>query len=204
MEITSRYDGVVKKVHYNLGEMAKVGSTLIDIEVDDATAASFQASAPSKSASSPARRAAPVPVSAAPKQAAPTPVVVAVPVVEVAPTLVAPLRDAAIRQRASGERVLTSPSVRRLAKEHDIDLLDVAGSGPGGRLLKEDLLEHIRMLASQPKGESVAVSAASAPAALSTGAKPSASYLEEDTVVALTRTHHSSAFACLLHTRICC
>lgn len=57
MEITSRYDGVVKKLHYQVGEMAKVGSTLIDIEVDEATASAVE----KKSAKSPGLRKAPVP-----------------------------------------------------------------------------------------------------------------------------------------------
>ncbi|KAF1334841.1 Lipoamide acyltransferase component of branched-chain alpha-keto acid dehydrogenase complex, partial [Globisporangium splendens] len=186
VEITSRYDGVVKKVHYKLGEMAKVGSTLIDIDVDEATAAAFEASAASSNKSSPVspvpRRASPTPV--APKKQA-APVAVAVPVVEVSP--VSPLRDAAARQqRGSDDRVLTSPSVRRLAKEHGIDLLEVVGTGPDGRLLKEDLLEHIRMLASQPKVDASAASTATtAAAAVSSATSASASYLEQDVVVAL-------------------
>lgn len=191
MEITSRYDGVVKKVHYKVGEMAKVGTTLIDIEVDDATAASFQAAAPSKPATKTptlARRAAPTPVAAAPKKAAPVAAASVQVAVEVA---VPPARSAASRQpRDADERVLTSPSVRRLAKEHDIDLLEVIGTGPDGRLLKEDLLEHIRMLASQPKIELVQLPTASPKAAAASGgaAQTNASYLEEDTVVPLTRT----------------
>lgn len=32
VEITSRYDGIIKKLHYNKGDMAKVGSPLVDIE----------------------------------------------------------------------------------------------------------------------------------------------------------------------------
>lgn len=35
VEITSRYDGIVKKIHYNLNEMAKVGEALIDIETPE-------------------------------------------------------------------------------------------------------------------------------------------------------------------------
>jgi pyruvate dehydrogenase E2 component (dihydrolipoamide acetyltransferase) len=35
--------------------------------------------------------------------------------------------------------VPAAPSVRRLAREKDIDLLKVKGSGPGGRILKEDI-----------------------------------------------------------------
>lgn len=35
VEITSRYDGIVKKLHYKTNEMAKVGEPLIDIETDE-------------------------------------------------------------------------------------------------------------------------------------------------------------------------
>ncbi|VDN04322.1 unnamed protein product [Thelazia callipaeda] len=33
--ITSRYDGIIKKLHYNIEDIAKVGTTLVDIEVVD-------------------------------------------------------------------------------------------------------------------------------------------------------------------------
>ncbi len=40
--------------------------------------------------------------------------------------------------RADG-RALASPLVRRLAREHDIELSTVEGSGPGGRIIKRDI-----------------------------------------------------------------
>ncbi|MCX2726948.1 dihydrolipoamide acetyltransferase family protein [Thermomicrobium sp. 4228-Ro] len=42
-----------------------------------------------------------------------------------------------------GERVRASPLVRRLAAEHGIDLTKIRGSGPGGRIVKEDILPLI-------------------------------------------------------------
>ena len=46
--------------------------------------------------------------------------------------------------------VRISPKARRLAKEHDVDLNQVRGSGPGGEILADDILaaaEHLRLKA---------------------------------------------------------
>jgi 2-oxoisovalerate dehydrogenase E2 component (dihydrolipoyl transacylase) len=85
VEITSRYDGVVTKLYYNVGEMAKVGSTLIDIEVDDATAAA--AHVPHQKPSGGPTRKAPTPVGVTTKQAPPASEKAPAPVVAVAPSL---------------------------------------------------------------------------------------------------------------------
>ncbi len=41
---------------------------------------------------------------------------------------------------AKGERVKASPLARRMAKEDDVDLAALSGSGPGGRIVKADVL----------------------------------------------------------------
>ncbi len=55
---------------------------------------------------------------------------------------------AEIQETANGHReeegVRASPSVRRLAREYDIDLARVAGSGSGGRITKDDVERLIR------------------------------------------------------------
>jgi len=42
-------------------------------------------------------------------------------------------------RRADGEKVRASPLARKLAAEYGVDLLTVNGSGPGGRIVREDV-----------------------------------------------------------------
>lgn len=44
---------------------------------------------------------------------------------------------------SSGRRVASSPAARALAREHGIALHEVAGSGPGGRIVKTDVLRAL-------------------------------------------------------------
>ena len=45
------------------------------------------------------------------------------------------------------KRVITSPAVRRRAKEAGIDLTEIAGSGPGGRILRKDFDLYLKQRA---------------------------------------------------------
>jgi pyruvate/2-oxoglutarate dehydrogenase complex dihydrolipoamide acyltransferase (E2) component len=59
---------------------------------------------------------------------------------------------------------LTTPAVRKMAKEMGIDLHAVTGSGPGGRILKEDLMNDIDVRVEQAS-QSVSVSIKEFPSA---------------------------------------
>jgi pyruvate dehydrogenase E2 component (dihydrolipoamide acetyltransferase) len=48
--------------------------------------------------------------------------------------------DAAVEE---GERVRSSPLVRKIAKEHNVDLRQVSGTGLGGRITKDDILNFV-------------------------------------------------------------
>ncbi len=51
--------------------------------------------------------------------------------------------EAQVADRAPGERMRASPIVKRLAAEHGIDLSAVPGTGPGGRIVKDDLTPYL-------------------------------------------------------------
>ncbi|MBQ71953.1 MAG: pyruvate dehydrogenase complex dihydrolipoamide acetyltransferase [Planctomycetaceae bacterium] len=66
--------------------------------------------------------------------------------------------DSPATPAGDGRRIKVSPVARRLAEEHRVDLASVAGSGPGGRIIKRDILEVVERTASAGMvGEAVAV-----------------------------------------------
>jgi pyruvate dehydrogenase E2 component (dihydrolipoyllysine-residue acetyltransferase) len=58
------------------------------------------------------------------------------------------------------DRIFASPLVKKMAREENIDLSQVRGSGPGGRVTKEDLVAHLE----SRKGGSAAAAVAPSPA----------------------------------------
>ena len=54
----------------------------------------------------------------------------------------APTRIEPVRRAADGGRVRASPVARRIAEERGIDLAQVVGTGPGGRVTREDVEAH--------------------------------------------------------------
>jgi 2-oxoglutarate dehydrogenase E2 component (dihydrolipoamide succinyltransferase) len=79
----------------------------------------------------------------------------------------APSRPSATPVAADGDSVYVTPLVRKLAKEHDVDLASVTGTGVGGRIRKQDVLaaaEAAKAAAEQAKA-APAPQPAAAPAA---------------------------------------
>lgn len=116
VEIPSPVAGLVVALHGEAGDKVAVGGALLEIETaaDNIDAAKVETiAAPKAEASAPAAaKAAPVAAVVAP---------VAVPV------------------RPDGEKPQTSPAVRQRARELDVDLNAVPGSGPRGRITLEDV-----------------------------------------------------------------
>ncbi|MFC1919754.1 dihydrolipoamide acetyltransferase family protein [Chloroflexota bacterium] len=58
-----------------------------------------------------------------------------------------------VSSKYKGERVLISPVARKMAEEHMIDINSLAGTGPGGRIVREDIEKEI--IASNIKEEDI-------------------------------------------------
>src|SRR5438105_3124315 len=48
--------------------------------------------------------------------------------------------EAVAAQTYQGSRIKASPLARRLAQEHELDLSAIRGTGPGGRVTRDDVL----------------------------------------------------------------
>lgn len=134
VEISSPKSGRVAKTHGSPGDVVKVHSPLVEIDVGGAAATAHAA---------PAHAPAPVAAPAAPKPTAP---VSAAPVPAAAkPAAPAPGLPAAVAARLPpppGQKAIASPAVRAYAREQDVDIHGVGGSGKGGRVTREDIDQH--------------------------------------------------------------
>jgi 2-oxoglutarate dehydrogenase E2 component (dihydrolipoamide succinyltransferase) len=134
-EIPAPASGVLSEIRAQAGETVKVNSVVAVIGGDGAG----RTAAPAKPAAQPA-----IP-----------------PAASVAPASAQPAQPAAAEPHEviefphaedEGERVRSSPLVRKIAKEHDVKVAQVRGTGMGGRVTKEDILKFVeaRGIPSQP------------------------------------------------------
>jgi pyruvate dehydrogenase E2 component (dihydrolipoamide acetyltransferase) len=129
-EIPSPSAGVLKEIKVGEGQTVPIQTI---VGVIDAAGSAAAATAPAKTtAPAPAPPTAKGPAAAAPAPPAPKPA---------SPAPAAPVASAHALATSSstGERIHSSPLVRRMAKEHGIDLSTVEGTGAGGRISKQDI-----------------------------------------------------------------
>ena len=155
MELESFFDGVLLKIFAAAGAQVPIGAALCAIgkagETVEAPAGKPAAPAAPKSSEAPssAQKDEPGASTAAKNEvqgqpAAPTPLprsTTAVPAA-VEPTAAATpaAHAAAAPARAEGERVKISPLARKLATEKKLDPARIQGTGPGGRIVRADVL----------------------------------------------------------------
>jgi pyruvate dehydrogenase E2 component (dihydrolipoamide acetyltransferase) len=129
-EIPAPASGVLQEIKVSEGNTVQV-NTVVGV-IGEGNGAS--ASAPAKSAASTPAPAAPT-SSAAPKKEALAP---------------PPAPAASAPEDEEESDVRSSPLVRKLAREHNVDLAKLSGTGTGGRVTKQDVLDFVERRSTAP------------------------------------------------------
>lgn len=145
-EVPSSVTGKITEIRAREGQQLRVGDVVLVVSDNGATAAPAEpkAAAPEpKPAAKPA-----APVASAPSVPKPSPE----PEPPRAATVAEPASPPPVAARtATTIPVPASPSVRRLAREIGIDIAQVPGTGPGGRVTMEDVKAYSRRAHTEPQ-----------------------------------------------------
>lgn len=126
VEIPSPSSGKVAKLVAKEGDTVKVGQTLLTLDSEQSNSASAKTTAPAKPNAA-------TPISAAPTTSSKPAAVSTGPSFSGAGTVMYP--------PAAGSNVLATPSTRRYAREAGVDINVIPGSGPAGRVTREDVMK---------------------------------------------------------------
>lgn len=130
--ITSRYDGKILRLHHSIDDIALVGKPLIDFDVSDDPSESSSSSESSSDSSDSDRAEEKVKNEEIAKQST---------------GAAAETINAAFNKMIDDQRkTLATPAVRRIARENNVNLADVAPSGRFGNVLKSDVLQHLNVI----------------------------------------------------------
>lgn len=148
IEVPSDVAGKVTKIHVSAGDRVPVGEVLITVEEDGAVASEAPAEEPEETSEPEAKAEKVETEEAAPEESA-----------EPEETKKQPAPQIEAPPPAEGDPIPAAPATRRLARELGVDLNQVAGSGPGGRIVQDDVKSHVR----SGQSSAPAASAISAP-----------------------------------------
>lgn len=147
VEITSRYDGIVRQLCCEVGEVVKVGEPLCFLETENSGEVTLhnvndeeRLSVPSVASD----------YSSVYEEVADAPEISA-------------NTDESRFSSGPSSKVLSSPAVRKLGKEHGIDISKIKGSGPNGRVLKSDVLKLIQPAGAAESGTTTSAVASATP-----------------------------------------
>ena len=139
VEIPAPYKGRVTRLYHREGDIAKVHEPLFELVAEGEegqqgrasdSAGQNRAEAATRATEAPAReQPAPATTSAQPATA---------------------------KTDVAGKRIPASPAVRRLVREHKLDLADIPGSGKDGRVLKSDIQDYLEHGKKAPDATAVA------------------------------------------------
>ncbi|KAJ5942307.1 hypothetical protein N7516_002475 [Penicillium verrucosum] len=133
-DITSRYEGVIKKLHFETDDTVPTGRALCDIEVADGK---YPADDPPHGSTAAASE--PTPASEPTSASEITPATQEAEASLITPTPTQVTEETPRTKHAS----LAVPAVRGLLKSNGVNILEINGTGKDGRVMKEDVLKFV-------------------------------------------------------------
>lgn len=156
IEVPSSVDGTVSEIHIEEGQDIKVGQLILTVEATGEDQEEIRPQ-PEEAELEPEERAEPAAEVKPAAKSEPEPA----PEAEEKPIETAPAEEE-VSQEAKPPRQIApaAPSVRRLARELGVDINQVSGSGPGGRISTNDVKDYVRQLNEEERGRAGAVATA--------------------------------------------
>ncbi len=139
MEVPAPSAGTVKEIKVKVGDKVSQGTLVLMLDAAAAPGAGPAQPAAGKPVAPPAAPLAPAPAAASPPPAS-------------APATASPTASLEPIDEAKLKLVHAGPSVRRFARELGADLSKVTGSGPKGRVLREDVQTYVKGELTRPRG----------------------------------------------------
>lgn len=150
MEMEALAAGVLRRIFVKAGEKAPVAGLIAVIAGKDEDISAFEAQA-AKERSGGGAKPAPAPVPSTPTAPAKPAAAPAVPAAPAPPAaLSAPAPAAVAPATVHTGRVKASPLAKKVAAEKQVPLEAIAGSGPGGRIVKRDVESFVATPAAAP------------------------------------------------------
>lgn len=140
LELPCPYAGRIEAINVKTGDRVPVGAVVLTIEPSDQGGGVTPPAEPTRDAPPQEQPPAPQALTQAPRMQAPQTVL---------PESPEPAAKEPAQERAPTP---AGPAIRRLAREMGIDLSQVKGTGPSGRITEEDIHAHVRHLAAAATG----------------------------------------------------
>ena len=147
MDLEAYESGTLEKILVQGGETVPIGQAVAVIG-----SGSGSQNAGAEPAQQPAQEATPATARAATEEApaAPQPAAESTNQVPAAESKQAPQKVPGAAERSDGASIKVSPLARRMAEEHNIDLHQLQGTGPGGRIVRDDIEDYLEQRGPTP------------------------------------------------------
>jgi pyruvate dehydrogenase E2 component (dihydrolipoamide acetyltransferase) len=185
VEVPCPYAGRVTKVHVEKRQKVPIGGLLISLEAETPAGEAKEKQKPAPEAKQPVAEPKKPAAATSTEAEQPAPQRAEQPAAKPAPSAPSQAPSHFISREMNGGAPPAAPATRRFARELGVDLSAVAGSGPGGRITREDVKQAVR---SSNTGGAVVAQRQTAPAEAGSGDRDSWGAVKRETLTKIRKT----------------